>query len=503
LGFRGEALPSIAAVAKVRLTTARREDRVGTRLHLSGGAITRVEDAAASPGTQVEVADLFFNVPARRKFLKTTATEFSHVCQAVQQAALAWPRTHFRLLHNGQPVLDLPAVASRRTRVGQVYGEAVLERMVAVQAAQPGLALEGFAVGAVEAKAGRTPQDLFVNRRWVKNPTVQHAVYDGYGTSLARGRQPLYVLFLDVDPERVDVNVHPAKREVRFAEPDRLHQLVRRAVREALGLPLVEGAAAPRPGAPGRSAGVAVRPTGGWELRGSEAGAGGETAVSGGQAVLPGYDPGTREPAEAAQEAAGTYRAVPDREVLPLGQISRTFLVAQVGAELQVIDQHTAHERVLFERLWRSWRDRAVPTQPLLIPETIELPPAQAVLLRERLGDLAALGLEVDPFGATAFLIRSAPALLGRLDTAALVRDLLDDLTQWKALTSIEARVRPILASLACHGAVRAGRPMEPAQSRRLIEDWVAEGLPMTCPHGRRVALRLPEEELARIFGRA
>ena len=207
--------------------------------------------------------------------------------------------------------------------------------------------------------------------------------------------------------------------------------------------------------------------------------------------------------ATAVGEDTQTYLVGPGCEVIPMGQIGRTFLVAQVGTELHVIDQHTAHERVLFERLWRAWQARSVLSQPLLIPEPVDLPPHGATLLQQRLTDLASLGLELEVFGSNSFVIRAVPALLGPFDYSALVQDLVEDLAQWDAASSLEARVRPVLASLACHGAVRAGRAMEPSESKRLIEDWVEEQLPMTCPHGRRVALRLPAEELARIFGRA
>ena len=186
-----------------------------------------------------------------------------------------------------------------------------------------------------------------------------------------------------------------------------------------------------------------------------------------------------------------------------MGQIGGVFLVAQVGSELQVIDQHTAHERVLFERLWRAWLSQAIPCQPLLIPEPIDLPAHSAVLLQRHVSDLEKLGLTIEPFGSASFVIRTVPALLGNFDYASLIQDLLEDLSQWNSVSSLEARVRPVLASLACHGAVRAGRALELPEIKTLIEDWIREGLPTTCPHGRRVALRLPEEELSRIFGRA
>jgi len=202
------------------------------------------------------------------------------------------------------------------------------------------------------------------------------------------------------------------------------------------------------------------------------------------------------------REAAAAYQRGEKADIVPFGQILRTYLVAQVGEELQVIDQHTAHERVLFQRLWRGWQSRDIPSQPLLIPEPIELSAAQSTLLLKRRDDLEKLGLQIEPFGATTVAIRGVPVGLGKVDGAVLVQDLLDDLTEWDSISSLEMRVQPVLASLACHGAVRAGRALALPEIQQLIHDWVEEGLIMTCPHGRRTAFRLSTDELAKLFGR-
>ncbi|MSR23842.1 MAG: DNA mismatch repair endonuclease MutL [Nitrospiraceae bacterium] len=485
LGFRGEALPCIASVSKVRLVTACRTEPVGTRLLLTGGALTKCEETAAAPGTQIDVEELFFNTPARRKFLKTTTTEFSHICQAVQQAALAWPGTRFRLTHNGQDVADYPAAVSRRDRILQVYGMRFVEQAAVVSGERAGIRVEGLTIQPMHSRAGRNPQELFVNRRAVKNAAVSHAVYDAYGTYLAKGQHPQFVLFLDVDSERVDVNVHPTKREVRFADQDLVFQAVRQAVRAAIG-------AEAKPEAVTRHWSFVDR-----EPMSSQAMPGLD------QQMLTGMAGGMQPAGSTVQESSQAYPAGVERDIIPLGQLSRTYLVAQVGSELHVIDQHTAHERVLFERLCRARLGQALPAQPLLIPETIDVPAQHAVLLQRHLPELEQAGLTIEPFGAHTFVIRAVPALLKPLDYAALVLDLVDDLSQWNQTSPLETRLRSVMASLACHGAVRAGRAMELPEIKRLIEEWVDEGLPTTCPHGRRVALRLPEDELARIFGRA
>ena len=495
LGFRGEALPCIASVSKVRVVTACRNEPVGTRLLLTGGAVTKSEETAAAPGTQIDVEDLFFNTPARKKFLKATTTEFSHICQAVQQAALAWPGTRFRLTHNGQDVADYPAASSRRDRVLQIYGMRFVEHAAPVSGERAGIRVEGLTIQPMHTRAGRTPQEIFVNRRAVKNAAVSQAVYAAYGAYLAKGQHPQFVLFLDVDSGRVDVNVHPTKREVRFADQDLVFQAVRQAVRAAIGADAGATQAL-------RGFGMSGPSFGAWPgAAGYPASAG--PFGSGPAPVLYGLQDGTESGTPVAGEQVRAFPAGAEREVIPLGQLGRTYLVAQVGSELQVIDQHTAHERVLFERLCRARLSQDIPSQPLLIPETVDVPAQHAVLVQRHLPDLEQAGLKIEPFGAHTFVIRAVPALLKPLDYAALVLDLVDDLSQWNTTSPLETRLRSVMASLACHGAVRAGRAMELPEIKRLIEEWVEEGLPTTCPHGRRVALRLPEDELARIFGRA
>jgi DNA mismatch repair protein MutL len=349
----------------------------------------------------------------------------------------------------------------------------------------------GFAVSPEQTRTSRSPQDLFVNGRPVKNATVAHAVYDGYATSLAKGRHPLFVLFLDVDPHRVDVNVHPTKREVRFADQELIHRLVRQGVRQALGTAEPPPSAAQQPTAWGMArpaTGMLGLPRTLVERSGPHGG--------------PELPLGVCETSPSYASAASDASDAPELDIVGLGQINRTFLVVQVGTELSIIDQHTAHERVLFERLWRAWLAQQITVQQLLIPEPFDLPPDRAAVLQDSLRPLATLGLEIEPFGSGSFIVRSVPAQLGGLDHAALVADLVEDLAQGGSQSSVEHRLRPIGATLACHGAVRAGRVLDVPEIRQLVADWVAEGLPMTSPHGRRVALRFPSEELAKIFGR-
>jgi len=508
MGFRGEALPSIASVSHVLVTTSTREDMVGSQLTLVAGTGSAIIDAPAVPGTRIEVSNLFFNQPPRKKFLKSTATEFSHISHVVQLAGLAWPSVHFRLTHNGQEILNYPAVTADRDRILQVYRPAFLDRTIELRGRAAGLSIRGVMVDPIHARSSKMPQELFVNRRPIRNATVFHAVMDGYGSFLPKGHHPTFVLFLDVEPGRIDVNVHPTKKEVRFAETEALHQLVRQSVRHALGgserkvvlgltsagLSQVASEFAPaseRQTASLRDSPFSAlisAPTQGSRINASES------------APLSGIVEGSQ--LTFAREPSATYRQVEKPDIVPFGQILRTYLVAQVGEELQVIDQHTAHERVLFQRLWRGWQSRHIPSQPLLIPEPVELSAARSMLLLKRLDDLEKLGLLIEPFGATAVAIRGVPVGLGKVDAAVLVQDLLDDLTEWDNASSLEMRVQPVLASLACHGAVRAGRALALPEIQQLIDDWVQEGLITTCPHGRRTAFRLSTDELAKLFGR-
>jgi DNA mismatch repair protein MutL len=506
MGFRGEALPSIASVSHVRVTTAMRSAEVGIEFQVTGGTIRRIVEAPPVPGTRIEVTELFCSQPARKKFLKSIPTEFSHISRVIQQAALAWPSVHFRLTHNGQEILNYPAALSDKDRIGQVYRRVFLDQSLLVQAAQPAAKISGYIIDAVHAKSSRLPQELFVNRRPVRNAAVFHAVAEGYGSFLPKGHHPLFVLFLDVDPDRVDVNVHPTKREVRFSENEAIHQLVRRAVRQALGTQertsIVQGISLSRAGPASQPIGAAGSPS-----FPRQAGFP-PVSSSAGQSFIGSGSHASMTPASEAQlafvsETAEPYVRVPATEVVALGQINRTFLVVQAGGDLTVIDQHTTHERVLFERLYRAWVARGLQSQPLLIPESIELSAPHAALLQRHQGDLEKLGLGLEPFGASAVLIRAIPVGLGTINPESFLQDLLDDLSQWDSVSSLEAKVRPVLASLACHGAVRAGRQMELPEIKTLFEDWRAEGEITTCPHGRRTSFRLSTEDLEKMFGRA
>ncbi len=493
-GFRGEALPSIAAVSRFRMLTARHHALAGTTVVIEGGEVRSVEDRGTAPGTRIEVKELFFNTPGRRKFLKTTSTEFSHIAHVVQQAALANLHTQLRLTHNDHVVFDYPKVTALEDRLLQVYGPRSMDIMLPIHYEQTDIHVRGMIVNPYHSKTGRTPQEILVNRRPVKNTTIAHAVYESYGSFLPKGRHPTFALLVEVAPHEVDVNVHPSKREVKFCTPDLIHRTIKAAVRGPLqknvtpppsGLEQVVSDAVEqeRPGTGMLDMPFVERPF-----------------PSGANAMQTGFRRGQKSETDQVEEAPELYTLGPDVQIL--GQIHATYIVARIGDELHVLDQHTIHERVLFEGLWRGWESRDIQTQPLLIPEPVDVPVEAAGRLAEILPELASVGLELECFGPASFVIRSMPALIGQMDYAALLEDILVDLSEWNSVDSLDTRVRSVLASIACQGAVQAGRLMETPEMTRVVRDWLHEGSPMTCPHGRRISLRFASEELHRIFRR-
>ncbi len=495
-GFRGEALPSIAAVSRFRMLTARHQALTGTAVAIEGGDVQSVEERGAAPGTRIEVEELFFNTPGRRNFLKTTATEFSHIAHVAQQAALANLHMQLRLTHNDHVVFDYPKVTALEDRLLQVYGPRVMDIMLPIHDEQVGAHVRGMIVNPYHAKTGRTPQEIFVNRRSVKNTTIAHAVYESYGSFLPKGRHPTFVLMVDVAPHEVDVNVHPSKREVKFRNPDLIHRAIKGAVR----VPLQKNVTAPTL-SPGSEEWVPhhvekAKPA---QVRMGEPFVD-RLAPSNATGVQRGSGREQRSETDQVKESPALYSLEPEVQIL--GQIHATYIVAHIGDELHVLDQHTIHERVLFEGLWRGWESRHIQTQPLLIPEPVDLPIAAATPLAEILPELAKVGLELECFGPSSFVIRSVPALVGQMDYVSLLEDILEDLSEWNSVDSLDKRIRSVLASMACKGAVQAGRRMEALEMQHVVHDWLREGSPMTCPHGRRISLRFGSEELHRIFRR-
>ena len=499
LGFRGEALPSIASVSDFHLKTVPPDTTLGTHTHSMGGTAWEVLDFTGSQGTQVEVRDLFYNTPGRLKFLKTVGTEFSKICYVIQQAATVHPGVHFRLRHQQHNVLEYPAVPTPHDRLLQLYGPEFLKRFLPVTHHAGSFQLSGFTVSPHHARTSRTPQEIFVNGRPIKNTTISHAVYEAYGSFLPKGKHPQFVLFVHLDPQTVDINVHPTKREVRFSHPEFIHAGMLRAIKALFfthNTPTTgsrEHALKSFPVSPHQpparptSTSLGIAPAPFQRFSGLPG-----TSTS----LTPSFSLFVQEPPSLYTGKEQTF------DVYPLGQIHHTYLLGQINQDVFIVDQHTAHERVLFERLIRSWTKREILQQGLLIPEPVELLPHQGELLEEWLPVLTQAGLDVERFGTTSYVVRAVPAVLGNVSVGPLVLELLEELSEWQSTDSLENKIRPVLATMACQSAVQAGRLMTPPEIKELLQDWAQENFPMTCPHGRRVAIQHSLEELRTVFAR-
>ncbi len=478
LGFRGEALPSIGAAARLAIASRPRGALHTWAIRVEGGQVSEVMPAPGPPGTRAVVSDLFFATPARRKFLKSPRTEAEHAEGAVRRLALAAPGVAIRLESDGALLLDLPA-QNRADRVAGLLGAEAAAALLPVGGERGRLTISGFAALPSVTRPTTAGQMLAVNGRPVADPVLRMAVRVAYRDVIASGRHPIVALWLDLPPEDVDVNVHPAKAELRFRDPDAVRGLVIGALRATLG----GGAARPlsRPLRPS----LALRP------------AAATLAAGFAESVLP----------FAVPPAARPMAATDPDPAHPLGaavaQMLDTYVIA-VAADgaLVLVDQHAAHERLTHEAL-RAQRDAGgVRAQPLLTPVVVDLPAAAAARLADAAPLLAGLGLELESFGPGAVLVRALPAVLGAPDPVPLLRDLADELAELGEAMALPARLDAVLARMACHGSIRAGRRLSQPEMDALLRRMEATPRAATCSHGRPTFLRLTRAEIERMFGR-
>lgn len=512
LGFRGEALASIGAVGETTMVTRRREDLSGTRVVVRDSEIVEVSEAGAPVGTRIEVANLFANTPARRKFLKAPATEVGHVSELLTRLALAWPQVAFRLSHNGRTLLDHGAVDDHAERVRQVLRGERAQGLLDLRHETGIGTVHGWISNTHLTFPSQRQIFTYVNRRYVRDKVVTHALMAGYSTLLMHGRYPAAVVFVEVPYDEVDVNVHPAKSEVRFRRSGAVHDLIVQGVhrrlrsddagrRSGADMPAATSAGAPigqlllRPmvGAPARGGFVAPGPTatGVWP---SGVGLPRPGAVGTADA---GFDPAI-VPRPVAPDGSGGFFA----NLRVLGQVFGGYLICESDDQLVLIDQHAAHERVMFERLRAAQRGGVVPRQRLLVPVVVDLGPREAVLLRQYLDRLAELGFEVEPHAGDSFAVRAVPALLGDSDAAVLVRDLAEDLVEIGRSRRLDDATESILSRLACHSAVRVGQGLSPEQVRALLRSMDHTDFSGHCPHGRPSFIGVSRGELERWFKR-
>ncbi len=486
LGFRGEALASIAAVARLALVSRARTQPHGMRLAAENGRVEPPAPIGAPQGTVVTVEDLFFNVPARRKFLKTQVSERRQIDSLVARFALAYPGVRFRLSQEGRETLSSNGNGNRREVLAAVFGLDAAERMIDLAAAtlEGPIHITGYASPVDLSRSNRKDILLFVNGRSIVDPALTAAVVQAYHTLLMVGRYPFGAIFVDLPPEEVDVNVHPAKAEVRFRDPSAVFSALQRAVRQALKA----GATVPgvraweeTPPQPGQITGGTFSTEPGWVLDHQPGSGSVSAAVS-----IPGAAP---------LEAAGRIpllRAV--------GQIGAAYLVAEGPDGLYLIDQHAAHERVLFEAMQREPTGRHV-SQRLLTPETVELSTAQASALEGQLEILTHIGFDVEAFGGSVFRVRAIPQLLGALKPEAALLAVVEDFEEDETPLAAEAEAR-LIARVCKRAAVKAGQTLGPEEQAALIRALEQCSSPRTCPHGRPTMIHLPMDLLARRFGR-
>ena len=488
LGFRGEALPSIGAAARLEITSRAAGHKHGCRIRVEGGRVGAVVPAPAPVGTRVVVSDLFFATPARRKFLKSARTEAAQAEQAVARLAFAAPEVAICCTVEGRVAFDLPA-QDEAGRVAALLGAEAASVLLPVAAERDGMRLSGFAASPAHTRASAAMQSLVVNGRPVADPTLRTAVRAAYREVIEAGRHAVVALRLEAPAERVDVNVHPAKTELRFQDAAGVRSLVIGGVRAALAV-----------GAGRATPGFAPRAGPHLQLFSSRAGRGraGFAAAAGfAEAALP-FEAGPAARVVAAPAARAEH---------PLGaavaQVLDTYILA-VSAEgnLVLVDQHAAHERLTHERLLEQRATGGVRSQALLLPAVVELPPAQAGRLLAASEALRGLGLELEAFGAGAVLVRALPAALGTPEAGPLLRDLADTLTETGDATPLEALLDAALARLACHGSIRAGRRLNQAEMDALLRQMEATPRAATCSHGRPTVLTLSRAEIESLFGR-
>jgi DNA mismatch repair protein MutL len=506
LGFRGEALPSIGAAARLTITTRHADEPHGWSITVDAGEKSDVKPAALGKGTTVEVRDLFYATPARLKFLKTDRSEAEAVREVVRRLAMSRPDVFFTLAGEERAPMTWGAAADDEiVRLGDVLGSDFRANAVAINAEREGVRVTGFAGLPTLSRANSLGQYLFVNGRPVRDKLLFGAVRAAYADYLPRDRHPVLALFVSLDPREVDVNVHPAKTEVRFRDGALVRGLIVRALKDAL---MREGQ---RAATTGGSATIATfRPAvtarrGSYDWRRSPArpsgfarGAAAELA----EAAQPGFDVG--EPA--ADAAIASFEPAADQIDRPLGaaraQLHETYIVAQTRDGLVIVDQHAAHERIVYERMKAALEKSGVARQILLIPEIVELDEADAARLSARAEDLARFGLVIESFGPGAVAVRETPSMLGEVNIRGLIGDLAEHMAEWDDSLPLERRLMHVSSTMACHGSVRAGRRLKPAEMNALLREMESVPNSGQCNHGRPTYVELKLTDIERLFGR-
>jgi DNA mismatch repair protein MutL len=516
LGFRGEALPSIASVSHLTLTTKATEEDAGVRVVVRGGDVESVEPAGARDGTVVVVEDLFYNTPARLKFLKSTPTEFARAVEMVGHLAIAHPDVAFRVRHGGQEVFATPGGGDPMGALSAVWGREVARKLVRVRHDSMGLCVSGFLCTPDTTRPGRSHELFYVNRRPIRSRLLGHALEDAVRAFTPESRYPIAALFIDIEPDMVDVNVHPTKTEVKFTRDPEVHHAASQAVKEAL---LAHG----------------IVPQMQWESRESRV----ESRESSAQRAFVGrefdalaraaadaFRPFTSLPEELPASTAVAWPSQPSSDEAPpstpasglptprpfaeqlrgfrvLGQARNTYIIAVTDEGIAFIDQHVAHERVLYERLTVKRAEQGISAQRLAVPFTLSVGAAEASLLSQRLADFASVGWEIEAFGRDSFLVRSVPSYVTKRSYESLLRDMVDELVHQSVARRLIVQRDHVTITNACKMAVKAGDPLTMEEMVGLLDQLADTENPYLCPHGRPIVVTVPFLEIDRKFKRA
>ncbi len=533
LGFRGEALPSIASISKFKLLTQTAGTLVGTRIDIHGGELINVADTGTTPGTYIEVNDLFYRTPARIKFLKSPATELSYINNIITDQALAHPQIGFTVKNNAKQQLHLPANNDLLQRLAGLFGRDIVRELVELHRSAGSLELRGY-IGLPSChRANRNYQKMIINGRPVKDKVINHAIQQAYETLIPKRRYPVVFLFLSLPPQLVDVNVHPAKTEIRFINTQAIHELVVKGIRETLSVALhssslpsfstssvSQDTSARQNNEPVFSEDdqpfASLQPTSVTDQHPSSQPAQPFLPVA--PRAMPEFTGRTSAlgPSAFRRKPVPDFSSLTSQESLiqpihggaalfstmrPIGQFDETYILAQAEQELFIIDQHAAHERVVYEKLKAQFCESEIDIQQLLFPVSIDLSHREQAILEDHLEVLKQYGLELEPFGGTTYLLKAVPALLAKTDYKKLLYDIIDQLESSKTDT-IERKLDEVLMLMACHAAIRAHQRLQESQIIALFRQMDALDLPYTCPHGRPTIIKISLSDLEKKFGR-
>ncbi|MEQ1851374.1 MAG: DNA mismatch repair endonuclease MutL [Chthoniobacteraceae bacterium] len=501
LGFRGEALPSIASVSRFRLTTREHGALAGTEVLVNGGRLETVRDSGEPEGTQIEVRSLFYNLPARRKFLRTEQTEASHVEHVLQLQAIGHPRVGFVFVSDERIVHQLPVGQTLRERLRDLFGAPLAGELLEVPEGEiAGIRVSGFIGRAGVSRSTRQQQIIFLNGRPIENQTVSHALREGYHTALMKGQHPVTFLFIEMDPAAVDVNVHPAKREVRFRDPAHLREVIVQVIRQVLESDRgswTKTFSPPAASAPGPDLTMPLIPVAEQvTLRRDWAQLPSQPATP----AAPPDIPGEAQPQPPAPSIPQQPR--PQQDFKIIGILGRLYILMENASGLVLVDQHAAHERILFEEMRGRMEGQGVPTQRLLLPITLQVVPKDADWIQCNLDALARTGIVIEPFGTGTFKIDALPQFLAASDPPQLLRDIIDELRETSLQSSKLRLGEDMIAKTVCRHAVKANDVLREPECVRLIQDLLACELPYCCPHGRPTMIQLSYAELEKKFGR-